>query len=213
MKDTKITLRPTPSHLPTDGSVPATTTRVGLPFAEIALGIPAINPEATDAFEFEFPRTQSVLQQLHNYPVGSTGKSRAASCFGSKYNITPVRREFLSDIRVVVALRGNLNLEQLVERGLKGELNQDRYGVPFLGDNSFLLDRLEITPKPMPCRWFERVSDYDCGIREHATRLTEMVDRTDPSHTKTGLYAPSLQHMFEPTEQSWVRFAPIKQLP
>jgi CRISPR-associated protein Cas5t len=58
-----------------------------------------------------FPRVQSVFQQLHNYPVGASGKEKATACKGNKYNITPVRREFLSDMRAVVILRGDADID------------------------------------------------------------------------------------------------------
>ena len=44
------------------------------------------------------PSVHTVFQQLHNYPVGTSGQERAESAKGNKYNITPVRREFLSDL-------------------------------------------------------------------------------------------------------------------
>src|SRR5262249_37696089 len=71
-----------PGH---DGRVPASLTRGGLPAVRIALGVPAGgegNP---------YPRVQTIYQQLHNYPVGTSAGIDAELTRGSKNNIAPVR--------------------------------------------------------------------------------------------------------------------------
>ncbi|MCA9065495.1 MAG: hypothetical protein KDA96_20650, partial [Planctomycetaceae bacterium] len=151
-----------------------------------------------------YPRVQSIFQQLHNYPVGASGKERAAACKGSKYNITPVRREYLSDIRAVIILRGNEELESRVRQGLAGQLNSGRYGVPFLGDNSFLPDRLELLTEPVPTRWLMRVTASGVGTQSRAARLTISIDRADLSKTSTALFAPADEADYTPGELAWV---------
>src|SRR5947209_665819 len=113
-----------------DGETPASLTRPNLPKVRLALGAPAA-PEAE-----RYPRVQTVFQQLHNYPVGTSGQERAESTKGNKYNITPVRREFLTGLRAIIALDSNPDLEDRVRRGLRGEFNVRRYGLPFLGANA-----------------------------------------------------------------------------
>jgi CRISPR-associated protein Cas5t len=131
-----------------DGKTPASLMRPDLPFIRLALGVPAVADGGVP-----YPLVQTVYQQLHNYPVGASGQERAESARGSKYNITPVRREFLSGLRAVVCLDGNAELEHRVREGLRGERNGGRYGLPFLGDNQFLLDRLQEIPGPRPVYW------------------------------------------------------------
>ena len=143
----------------------------------------------------EFPRLQSVYQQLHSYPVGQTGAGRAEECRGNKYHITPVRREFLSDLRVLVALDGPVDFESAVRSGLRGEGSDSRYGIPFLGDNSFLLDHLEEILRPgerfrTTC-WYERIGTETTKARPRATRLTILIDRADMSKTESALFAPT----------------------
>src|SRR5688572_18094749 len=48
---------------------PASLTRSGLPRLRLALGAPAGGHDP-------FPRVQTVYQQLHNYPVGTSGSER-----------------------------------------------------------------------------------------------------------------------------------------
>jgi CRISPR-associated protein Cas5t len=190
-----------------DGRTPASYLRRNLPACKIALGLPGDS----------FPRLQSVYQQLHNYPVGASGAARAEECRGNKYNITPVRREFLSDLRAIVVLDGPPDLEDAVCRGLRGEGRADRYGVPFLGDNSFLLDRLEAIAWPsdrfQTVRWYEQIEAEATKARPRATRLTILIDRADMSKTESALFAPTdpLSVDEPPPPGAWVAINPPQQ--
>ncbi len=187
-----------------DGKTPATYMKSGLPTCRLAVGV------ADD----DFPRLQSIYQQLHTYPVGATGKTRGEECKGNKYNITPVRREFLSDLRAVIALDGDPGIEEEIRRGLRGEVGQDRYGIPFLGDNAFLLDRLEEFRLPhrqvKTIAWYEKLGAETDGARSRATRLTCVIDRADLSRTQSALFAPSAAASPElpPPPAAWVDIQP-----
>ena len=148
--------------------VPASLTRPELPVARVAVGLPEFrllpSGRRLNVPELElFPRTQSVFQQLHNYPVGASGKERADSTKGSKYNIAPVRREFLSGLRAVIAVETDPDTTARIRQGLGTNPPGPRYGVPFLGDNSFLPDRLEELTEPGPVRWYERITSKTGG--------------------------------------------------
>jgi CRISPR-associated protein Cas5t len=188
-----------PGH---DGKTPATLTAPNLPAMKLALGAPAVDRDGR-AIDFgeAFPRVQSVYQQLHNYPVGASGKERAEECKGSKYNITPVRREFLSSLRAVIGLHTDADTLDRVRRGLSGEL--PRYGVPFLGDNNFLLDRADILNAPRPAFWFAPVVDTGGGPRARTTRLTIRIDRADLSRISSQLFAPEQDAAGLPPEAAW----------
>jgi CRISPR-associated protein Cas5t len=150
-----------------------------------------------------FPLQHTVYQQLHNYPVGSTGKERADETKGNKYNITPTRRAFLSDIHAYVCLKGNDDFEDRVRAGLKGEAPRT-YGLPFLGDSNFLLDRLEPITDLKPAHWYVPLRPGDeGGLREHVTRLTITIDRADMSKTHSDLFAPTPE-MNEIPNDAWV---------
>ena len=75
---------------------------------------------------------------------------------------------------------------------MRGEFNADRYGLPFLGDNSFLLDRLEELPSAPTAHWYERVTEASAdGPRPRTTRLTILIDRAELSRTTSALFAPT----------------------
>jgi CRISPR-associated protein Cas5t len=151
-----------------------------------------------------FPLQHSVYQQLHNYPVGSTGKDRANETKGGKYNITPTRRAFLSDIKAYIAVDADPKFESQVLAGLKG--NSPRtYGLPFLGDNNFLLDRLESVETLKPAHWYVPLRPGDeGGLRGHVTRLTITIDRADMSKTHSDLFAPTPEPTNEIPNDAWV---------
>ena len=174
-----------------DGKSPMTLIAHGLPAVRIALGA------------IEFPFQHSLYQQLHNYPVGSTGKERAPSTKGNKYNIVPVRRAVLSDIRAYVCVDGDDALETSIRRGLAGKTPR-KYGLPFLGDNNFMLDRFEPIERMKPAYWFRRVGTDDDGLRDHVTRLTVTIDRQDMARTVSFLFAPGPDATAEVPADAWI---------
>ncbi len=178
------------------GTVPASATRPGLPRFELALGV----PEAAG-----LPRVGSVFQQLHVYSVGKDNAGiRPEFAQGRKNNITPVRREFLVDLRVVAAIRADDELIEAIRRGLLGERNDRRYGLPFLGDNNFSPDRIEEIV-PTAVRWFCLVgADRGGGPQAGTTRLTAFVDRLTPVGTRSALFAPVDPASASPTESALV---------
>jgi CRISPR-associated protein Cas5t len=190
------------------GKVPASLMRPGMPAVRLAVGA-----AATDEGD-PYPRVHTVYQQLHNYPVGASGQERAELAHGNKYNITPVRREFLSGLRAVIAMDGNPDLEERVRQGLRGKFNSDRYGLPFLGDNSFLLDRLEELSAAPTAYWYERVTEASAdGPRPRTTRLTILIDRAELSRTTSALFAPTKDSSSVIPEIAWMVIRPPDEPP
>jgi len=151
-----------------------------------------------------FPSQHSVYQQLHNYPVGDTGKEHAPDTKGNKYNITPVRRSFLSDIKAFICIDGDAQLESRIRMGLRGKSDR-RYGLPFLGDNNFMIDRLEVVDKLSPAFWYELVTGYhDSGLIRHITRLTITIDRADMAMTRSELFAPTEVPSVKIPKKAWI---------
>lgn len=173
------------------GAGPTTLVRDDAPALELAIG------------EVARPESASLYQQLHVYPVGSSGKEFKARTHGAKHWITPVRREFLVGFDVVVGVRSPD--EALVERvrlGLAGELEDDRYGLPFAGDNNFLFDRLDVIEVPPPLHWYARLNPGD-PPRKGSCRLTVGIDRSDSSRTTTILFAPLPDPAVVPPASAW----------
>ena len=176
-----------------DGKSPMTLTKKDLPSAKIALGA------------LTFPQVHSLYQQAHNYPVGNTSAEYASATKGSKYNITPVRREFLSDIRAYICLKDNPDLAERVRSGLSGGHNSFRYGLPFLGDNNFLIDILREEADRQPAHWYEKTTENDAqGPRPRTTRLTTKIDRQNMANTTSALFFPCPEPQIDIPENAWV---------
>ncbi len=183
-----------------DGRSVMTLIKADLPSVSIAVGAIAEEKSA-----FVPPMTQSLFQQIHNYPVGTSGKERAPLTKGNKYNIVPARRAFLADLRAYIAVRGDEVLEEEIRDGLTG--SRSHYGLPFLGDNNFLPDRLEeITEeRRQPIFWYERVDESGTGrLREYTTRLTNVIDRADMSQTRSALFRPISVATNHVPDSAWV---------
>ena len=179
-----------------DGKSPMTLMREDLPALVMALGA------------VTFPTLQSTYQQLHNYPVGNTGKDHAQQCYGNKYNIQPVRREFLAGVDACIALR-SAEVEPNIVAGLAGKLPKNgRYGLPFLGDNAFLVDRIDLLEVPLPARWYVPYTAEDGAQPEGLCRLTVWIDRADMTQTVAPLFFPLANETAEVPERAWVRVGP-----
>jgi CRISPR-associated protein Cas5t len=184
-----------------DGRSPMTIMKPDLPIVEIALGAAST------------PEVQSLYQQLHNYPVGDTGKERVKACKGAKYNIQPVRREFVSGVDMQIAVRGNDELigriREGLEQGCQSQVDgQPRYGIPFLGDNNFMIDVIREEVSSAPVLWLRKLGPKSPVPFAGATRLTIWIDRADMTGTHYGLFAPSEVAQVDPPAESWVRVGP-----
>lgn len=190
-----------PDH---DGSAPATLTRKGLPAMRLALGAPRL--DAMHSLAESLPTVQAIFQQLHNYPVGASGMPPELTK-GTKNNITPVRREFLCNLRSYVCIETDHNVADRIRRGIDGEFNATRYGIPFLGDNHCLIDRLQIVShqERQPTWWFEAITEAT-GKRPlpHTTRLTVSINRADMSRTVSNLFSPRPNPEVEIPPSAWI---------
>lgn len=181
-----------------DDSSVATAVRRDLPFVAIAVG-------KVGGGAFNRETVQTIYQQIHNYPVGQSGIERKSGAKGSKYNIVPARRALLSDIRAYIAVRADEDVESAIRDGVSGK-HELRYGVPFLGDNNFFLDRLEFVAdsERQPVFWYERVTaDTDVTFGEHVARFTITIDRNDMSRTKSALFRPTPAAQIDIPDAAW----------
>lgn len=148
------------------------------------------------------PERNSLYQQLHGYRVGTDEKTKmmASLTKGAKYQIVPVRREVLIDYQSVIGVQtSDESLRTQVAKGLRGELETRRYGLPFAGDNNFLFDSIEIIDHPpADILWYARFNPNDTP-RKGTCRLTVGINRADNSKTASFIYAPTS----ELTETVW----------
>jgi CRISPR-associated protein Cas5t len=171
---------------------PITLIKDDLPRMDVAIAIP-------NGYRSE---TAILTQQLHNYPVGDSGKELAKKTYGNKYWIAPVRREVIINFNLIIGVRADQSFCDRIIQGLNGELDQTRYGLPFAGDNNFLFDDIRVVEKPSLARWYYLLED-DIRPNRRTCRLTTWIDRAD--NTKTQIRVFSLtEFVIEPPESAWV---------
>ena len=176
---------------------PITLIRDDLPEMEISIGIPNGSPLETSVLS----------QQLHNYPVGASGKELAKKTYGNKYWIAPVRREVLVELCIIVGVKTDQELCDRIIKGLNGELDESRYGLPFAGDNNFLFDEIKvISDKEIPfAKWYYPLENNTRPSRG-ICRLTTWIDRADNTKTKIQVFAPVFCH--SPPDNAWLSLPP-----
>lgn len=174
-----------------------TSIRPDAPHLEIAVG------------SLRTAQRSTLYQQLHGYPVGTSGKELQAHAHGQKYWIAPARREILVGLRCAVGIRGDDEIIARIPRGLAGTLEVDRYGLPFAGDNQFMFSRIDVVGD-MAARWFVPVRVGETP--KESTRLTTNIDRGDASRTKAPMFAPVLLPCMCPAE-AWIDIGPTAPTP
>lgn len=153
-----------------------------------------------------YPKVQSVAQHIQITPKGSLTADERAKAKGRKVRTETVRREFLSGIRGVCYLRGDEDIESRVVSALKAPTEGDRYGVPFLGDNNFFLEELELVPqREEAVQWLVDAGDGE-NI-ERPIRLTNWVDRMS-EETRYGRFVTLPGSILEPPPGAWVKVGP-----
>lgn len=174
------------------GNPKTTEIRTDLPCLQLAIGV------------IRQPDKSSMYQQLHSYPVGNSGKELAALTKGAKFWITPVRREMLVDyIGIIGVQTDNETLQTRVGKGLRGELEESRYGLPFAGDNNFLFDKIEILEAPPEkVTWYVQHQNDDKQVKG-SCRLYIGINRTDNSKTTSSIFVPKENLSLPLPDNAW----------
>ncbi len=183
---------------------PGVTTliRKNLPRLKLAIGVPARSLENGTIIPDTDSEICTLYQQLHSYPVGASGKELRALTHGAKFWITPVRREVLVGLDMVLGVQADSSLLEQLKLGIKGQLNQPRYGLPFAGDNSFLFDQIDVVEEPPSTCWYVQMQPDDPPMRG-SYRLTVGIDRADNSKTTSFLFAPVENPTLKPPINAW----------
>jgi CRISPR-associated protein Cas5t len=186
----------------------AVTTQIQQDIPEIEVAIGLVTPVSIETGMPQFPELATLYQQLHSYPVGKSGdtpdKPLKARAKGAKYWIVPVRRELIVGFDGIIGLRSEDSvLFQQIDDGLVGRHSKPRYGLPFLGDNNYLIDRIEwLEEPPGETSWYIPIK-MEHGPKRGSCRLTIGIDRSDNSRTTSKLFAPNDVLSSEPPSDAW----------
>jgi CRISPR-associated protein Cas5t len=179
-----------------------TLIRQDLPYLKLAIGRPYQELANGDMIPETDGEVCTLYQQLHSYPVGNSGKELKERTHGAKFWITPVRRELLVGFDMILGVQGDRELLERVKSGLRGQLDETRYGLPFAGDNNFLFDQIDVIDEPPITRWYVQMQPDDPPMKD-SYRLTVGINRADNSKTSGFLYAPIEQPTIEPPTEAW----------
>jgi CRISPR-associated protein Cas5t len=169
----------------------ATGKKSNLPKFDIAIG------------DINIAEVNVLYQQIHGYPVCSaTGKDLVDKSNGSKYWISPVRKEFLSNLDIIIGIK-NINQEIIehINTNLKGE--STRYGLPFLGDNNYLINQINILESPIEAYWYNKLPGNITESIKNTYRLTINIDRENNQKTNSALYYRINNKQSNPDEECW----------
>ena len=172
---------------------PITPIRADLPPLKLAFGRVA----------GAFSEVSVLLQHMHNYPVGSTGKEHKLKTHGSKHWIEPTCRETIVNLDMMLGIIADPILISRVKQGLTGEDDRPRYGFPFAGDNSYLFDRIDCVDEPLPSHWFVSI-DSILELEPGAVSLTVEIDRHAPSKTKSLLFSATKDSFTSLPDRDWL---------
>lgn len=161
-----------------------------------------------------------LFQQLHALPVGSTNKHRIPLAKGNKHHISPGRRQLLCGVRGVCVVRAAPELEARLAKALQEtpwtlEGGTARYGLPFLGDNSFMLEELEpIDLTDLQAEWLVRIdpeadNDFEDELDARAPfRLTLWADRAGMKTTRSAFFEVRQGSLANIPPAAWVSVGP-----
>lgn len=152
------------------------------------------------------PRVSTLYSQLHVVPVGQSAAEWEAMTKGSKPSISPARREILQGLDGYAVVEADVDLEQRIARRLSDEATEDgRYGLPFLGDNSFLLDSLEVVEAgAIAVDWLVMLREEERG----GFPMTAWVDREQPVRTRTAMFNFAAGQLDQIPQQAWSEVGP-----
>lgn len=155
------------------------------------------------------PMRGRVYQQLHRVKGGAeepANKKAFERSKGTKPDIRPYIREFLHGLEGYIGLDcpEHMELEELVERGVTQPETVDNWGLPFMGDNNFFIERLDVSQEPSACRWF---SLYKGRLLSPGERLHYLSVWTDyKSNSRSGSFPFILNDVSEaPPRDGWIR--------
>lgn len=172
------------------------------------------------------PLRGRVYQQLHRVKGGleEPGNRKAFErSKGTKPDIRPYFREFLFGVKSynhdstdeVSSARYRLHgfegyiglnhppLEELVFKGVEEPATLDCWGLPFMGDNNFFLERIEVSNQPSSCRWFSKYQGQSLPRGERLHYLSVWTDYEIDS--RSGILPFTLTSIQEsPPNEAWI---------
>ncbi len=154
----------------------------------------------------QLPRCGRLYQQLHVIPQSKPQQPgeyerRRELAKGRKLSIRTFWKEVLYDLEGYIGL-DHPELEAMVDQGINQPTEISYWGLPFLGDNNFFVERLEIEKSPSPCCWLRPLAGNESPQGERLFYLPIWTDYENNSSSNSQLF--SLTEMRDEPREAWV---------
>ena len=186
----------------------------------LLLGLAGINRDRKDEFigarialgtwRGNLPVRGRCYQQAHKIKQASTSKAKGGETLeeaferskGTKPHIQPVWREYLYGLQGYIGL-DHQELEEQVRHGINNPAELNYWGIPFLGDNNFFIERLREEPIPNSCEWLCKLDDEKMPRGERLFYLSVWTDYRDNKRSLSRLFYLGKTES-EPPSEAWV---------
>ena len=123
---------------------------------------------------------------------------------GFRCSLFFVHNYFDRNFRQFNSLNGGQNKPCRYIQGIKGNTKR-LYGLPFLGDNNFLIDKLiVIKPEKLKDAYWYIPEKKVRELMDNSTRMTITINRSDMSKTKSMLFVPVKEEAGYIPEKAWI---------
>ena len=134
---------------------------------------------------FNLPRKGRVLQQLHKGKASIEDTERAK---GRKPKIDIFWKELLYDgLEGYIGL-DNPELEPLITQGINNPQSINYWGLPFMGDNNFFVEKLDIVQEVKECQWFSLLKSSTSPQNQRLYYLSVWTDYQNSTNSKSLLF-------------------------
>ena len=118
------------------------------------------------------------------------------------FKLRPFWREVLVGVEGYIGLN-HPELEDLVHKGVNTPSALSYWGIPFLGDNNFFVERIDTCEQPEPCLWLCPLANGLTPNNRRLLYLTVWTDYADSTRSKSMLFYQEKTDA-EPPEAAWV---------
>lgn len=143
------------------------------------------------------PQRGRTYHQLHVNPQNPKA-DEIQRAKGTKQRIRPYWREVLINLEGYIGLKDE-RLEPLVRQGVNEPQTLNYWGLPFMGDNNFFLERLDVIPEPEKCQWFCPLEPENVGRDDRYIYLSIWTDYASSETSNSLLFS-----MRDNLDKAWV---------
>jgi CRISPR-associated protein Cas5t len=153
------------------------------------------------------PRRGRLYQQLHVIPQSKPQKEgeferRKELSKGRKLSIRTFWKEVLYNLEGYIGL-DHPELERMVSQGINQPSLVSYWGLPFLGDNNFFAERIDVIEQPPPCHWLCPLRQSESLQGGRLFYLSVWSDYENSLHSDSRLFLLTSQKESVPDE-AWV---------